>query len=154
MRKKLLMGALGVAAMAASGAGAFAIAEDGFPGDERVVSERVVVDPITAREKGPVVRAGDRRPVIGFFFSQDATVPAEGGGSLVQVKCPRDAGVAIDGGARTSEGIVIGYLSKASPDGDTNERSYYVGVDDTTNMNDGGAGAFVEVQCAKRIDVR
>ncbi|MEJ7875803.1 MAG: hypothetical protein WKF62_04010 [Solirubrobacterales bacterium] len=152
MRKKLLMGALGLSAVAASGAGAFAIAGDGFPGDERVVSERVEVGPITAREQGPVARAGDRRPAIAFFYSQEATVPAEGGGSLVKVRCPRDAGVAIDGGARTSEGIVIGYLSKSSPDGDTNERSYYVGIDD--NGGEPGAGAFVEVQCAKGINVR
>lgn len=153
MRKKLLVGAVGIAAVAASGAGAFAVAGDGSPGEERVVAERVEVGAITAREEGPVVRAGGK-PAIAFYFAKTATIPPEGGGSLVQVRCPKDAGSAVGGGARTSKGIVIGYLSKGSPQSDTRARSYYVGVDDVSTTNAAGAGAFVEVQCAKGINVR
>ena len=153
MRSKVVKGLVGAAALMGAGAGAFAVAQDGTPGEERAVAERIEVGPIVAREKGPVVRARGRA-TIGTYFAQTATVPAEGGGQVVEIKCPRNVGEAIGGGARTSVGIVVSYLSKGSPDGQTSKRGYYVGVDDNSSTNQAGSGAFVEVQCAKQINVR
>ncbi len=150
MRKKFLIGA-GAAALLAGGAGGLAIAGGGFPGEKRLVAERVEVESIVARDKGPVLRGSKGGPKISFFFARTATVPEEGSGRLVEIKCPRNEGAAINGGARTSEGIVLGYLSKGSPEGDLSARTFYVGVDDASSTNEVGAGAFVEVQCAKGI---
>ncbi len=153
MRKTVVV-VVGSAALFAGGVGAYALAEGGFPGEKREVVERVAVERVTASERGPVVRSGRRGPKITFFFSPTPLVPAEGGGRLVKVRCPDGEGVAIDGGARTSQGIVLSYLSKGSPSGRSSEKSYYVGIDDNSPSNDPGAGAFVEVQCAKGIRVR
>lgn len=150
MRRKVAV-VVGAVVLLSVGAGALALAEGGFPGEKREVAERVAVERVMASERGPVVRSGRRGPKITFFFSPTPLVPAEGGGRLVKVRCPDGEGVAIDGGARTSQGIVLGYLSKASPEGRSSEKSFYVGIDDNSSMNSDQAGAFVEVQCAKGI---
>ncbi|MDQ3729335.1 MAG: hypothetical protein M3355_07060, partial [Actinomycetota bacterium] len=106
MRKKLLMGAVGAAVVVTGGAGAFAIAGDGVPGEERATAETIVAAPITARGTGARYRAGGGG-TIGTYFAQDATKPPEGAGLVQEIRCPRKAGSAIDGGARTSQGIVV-----------------------------------------------
>jgi len=151
--KKLLIGAVGAAVVVTGGAGAFAIAGDGVPGEERATAEPIVAASITARGTGATYRAGEGG-TIGTYFAQSATRPPEGAGLVQEIKCPRRAGSAIDGGARTSQGIVVSYLSKAAPSGDVRDRSYYVGVDDISADNSANAGAFVEVVCAKGINVR
>ena len=153
MKGKVVWSVAGVAALLATGAGAFAIAQDGFPGEERTVAERIHVGPVVAREPGPVVKGTRTRPTIATYFAQSATVPPEGGGSVVEVKCPPNTGTAIAGGARTSVGIVLSYLSKGSPGGNSSKRGYFVGVDDNSSTNAAGAGGLVEVQCAKDIRV-
>jgi len=153
MNGKAVWSVAAVATLLAAGAGGFAIAQDGFPGEERTVTERIEVGPVVAREKGPVVKGTRAKPTIATYFAQSATVPAEGKGAVVQIKCPPNTGTAIAGGARTSVGIVLSYLSKGSPDGDSSKRSYYVGVDDNSSTNAAGAGGLVEVQCAKDIRV-
>lgn len=153
MKSKVVMGLTGAVCLMGAGAGAFAVAQDGSPGEQRTVTERVEVGTVVARDKGPVVRAAGG-PTIGTYFAQAPTVPPEGMGAVVSIKCPRGAGNAIGGGARTSEGIVVSYLSKGSPGGQTSKPKYYVGVDDNSSTNPAGSGAFVEVQCAKQINVR
>jgi len=153
MRGKMVWSVAGVAMLVVAGAGAFAFAQGGFPGEARTVSERIEVGPVVAREKGPVVRGTKGKPTIATFFAQSPTVPPEGGGSVVEIKCPPKKGTAIAGGARTSVGIVLSYLSKGSPQSNTSKRGYFVGVDDNSSTNQAGAGALVEVQCAKDIKV-
>ncbi len=153
MRGKLVGSVAGIAILLVAGAGAFALAEGGFPGDARTVAERVEVGPVVARDEGPVVKGTRAKPTIATYFAQSPTVPPEGGGSVVEIKCPPNTGTAIAGGARTSVGIVLSYLSKGSPQGDSSKRSYYVGVDDNSGTNAAGAGGLVEVQCAKDIKV-
>jgi hypothetical protein len=157
MTKKfwLAVAGTGVALVSGVSAFAFAIGDDGFPGQARqAADERIVAQPLTAREKGSVLSKGAGGPTIATYFAQQATIVPADDYVLQEIRCPRRAGEAIDGGARTSEGIVISYLSKGSPDGDVNDRSYYVGLDDNSATNPGDAGGFVEVVCAKGIAVR
>ena len=92
----------------------------------------------------------------GGLMSRTSLVPPEEGGGVVQpIRCPRGAGNPIAGGARTAQGIVVAYLSRARPDnGRTPDRTYFVGIEDIDSDNDPESGALVEVQCAKGIRVR
>jgi hypothetical protein len=95
--------------------------------------------------------------VIDVFYARDDIVPANGAGVVQPIRCPRGAGNPIAGGARTSDGIVIAYLSRAHPDtGKTPSRTYFVGVEDVDFNPDSnpGAGASIEVQCAKGMRVK
>lgn len=146
-------------------AGAFAAIS--IAGSDRTVSDpRVkVLRPVTA-VANPDGRAGDsaartsksrkKKPTIQFFYARTATVPPEQGGVVQALRCPKGKGEPIAGGAQTSEGIVISYLSRINPSsGKAPARTYYVGVDD--NSDDPAqeeAGALVEIQCAKNIVVK
>lgn len=156
MRNRITAGTA-AAALIATGvlAGASLADRDGI-GAARETAQPTVADPTTALARDGSRASGRRRgPVIDFFYAQNATVPPEGGGLVQPIKCPRGAGNPIAGGARTAVGIVVSYLSRVNPQtGGTPRRTYFVGVDDNSDANLAGSGAFVEVQCAKRIRVR
>ncbi len=139
------------AMVAAAGFGGIAIA--GGDADEREAGPRIVAEPMTATKAGPVTRAGGGAKIQTFYL-QSAVVPPDTMGSVVGPKCPKGAGNAIGGGAATDEGIVVSYLSQIRPssNGKTSGRVYWVGVDD--NAGAPGAGAFIEVHCAKGISVK
>ena len=147
--KKRMMVSAGVAALVAgAGFGAMAVAG----GDnEREAARVVTAEPSKNLRAGPSRRAGGSE--IQTFYLQNEVVPPEGLGEMRGLKCPRDEGNAIGGGARTDVGIVTSYLSQLSPStGETAKRVYYVGVDD--NAGAPGAGAILEVHCAEKITVK
>jgi hypothetical protein len=160
--KKLTMAA--VAGLALIGAGAFAgltLAGSSGVGEPREVAATVVAHPVTGVPAGGASGrggGGGRGPTIDFFYARDDIVPEDGSGLVQPLRCPRGAGKPIGGGARTGEGIVIAYLSRAHPaTGDTPARTYFIGVEDVdTGAPDPnpGAGALVEIQCAKGMRVR
>lgn len=146
--KRLMAGGALAALAAAAGFGAVAIAGDDA---ERDAGPRIVAEPLIASEQGPVTRAGDA--TITTLYLQDEAVPPEGLGTVVGAKCPRRAGKAISGGAATDKGIVMSYLSQIRPsNGNIDDRTYWIGVDD--NAGAPGAGAIIEVHCAKGLRVR
>lgn len=149
--KRLIVGA-GIATVAtAAMLGGMAIAG----GDSsRELERTVVAGPAPAMKAGPVVRAGaGGGKTIQTFYVADLLVPPDGEGVVIGPRCPRNAGDAIGGGASTDIGIDLSYLSQLNPDNlRTAPRAYYVGVDD--NGGDPGAGAIVEIQCAKGIEVK
>lgn len=148
MKKRLIAGGGLAAVAAAAGFGAVAIAGDDA---ERDAGPRVVAEPLVASEQGPVTRAGGA--TIATLYLQDEVVPPEGLGTVVGAKCPRRAGKAIGGGAATDEGVVVSYLSQIRPsNGNIDDRTYWIGVDD--NAGAPGAGAIIEVHCAKGIRVK
>jgi hypothetical protein len=157
--RKWIVGALTGAV--ALGGGAFAgmtIAGPSGIGEPRELAEPAVAEPVTgtaARETRARARGG--RATIDFFYAADDIVPANGEGLVQPIRCPRSAGNPIGGGARTGDGIVIAYLSRANPaTGNTPPRTYFVGVEDVDVSPDTnpGAGALIEVQCAKGMRVR
>src|SRR5688500_14463746 len=148
MRRRLAIGGVLATLAGAAGVGAVAIAGSG---EEREAGARIVAEPMVATEQGPVTRAGGA--TITTLYLQNEIVPPEGSGTVVGPKCPRSAGKAIGGGAATDEGIVVSYLSQIRPsNGDIRERTYWVGVDD--NAGAVGAGATIEVHCAKGLEVK
>ena len=148
MSKRLIIGGGIAALVGAATFGGMAIAGGG---DEREAGPRVVAEPMVATEQGRVTRAGGA--TITTLYLRDEIVPPEGSGTVVGPKCPRSAGKAIGGGAATDEGIVVSYLSQIRPsNGDIQARTYWVGVDD--NAGAVGAGATVEVHCAKGLEVK
>ena len=148
MRKRVVVGAGVIAAAAATWAG-IAIAGDD---NARDLDGRSVAEPMTATKEGPVTRAG-RNGTIQTFYLRDEVVPEEGGDAVVGPRCPRREGEAIGGGAATRQGVDLVYLSQLNPETlESSPRVYYVGVEDVDA--DPGAGAFVEVHCAKGIAVR
>lgn len=149
MRKRLIACA-GVAAVTAGAAfGGLAIAG----GDNsRELERTVVAKPITAKKAGPVVRAGGGA-TIQTFYIRNEVVPPDGQGIVAAIRCPKNAGNAIGGGAATEIGIDLSYLSQRNPETlRSSPRAYYVGVDDNGGAD--GAGALVEVQCAKGLRVK
>jgi hypothetical protein len=154
MRKRTTLAAAGLALAAAGALAGMSLAGPDGIGEPREANESVVAKPITGVAGEAARRGGGRRgPTIDFFYARNPTVPPEGGGEVQPIRCPRGAGQPIAGGARTSEGIVVSYLSRAHPETSaTPRRTYFVGVDD--NAGEPGAGAFVEVQCAKGMTVR
>lgn len=149
MRRRVAAGA-GVAALAVAAAfGGMAIAGDT---DEREAGPRVVAEPMTASKEGPITRAGGAK--IQTFYLSQAVDPPENAGTVAGAQCPRNQGKAIGGGAATSEGIVISYLSQIRPsNGNRSDRVYWVGVDDNSELNEDTASAVIEVHCAKGIRV-
>lgn len=146
---------LAAALVALTGAFAVAALSLAGSGNERREAGPVVAESITPNgEMGAAARgAKKRKPKIATFYSQERTlVPATG--ILQPVKCPRGEGSAIGAGARTEAGITISYLSRAMPDGRSPNRSFVIGLDDVSDTNAEDVGAYVEVQCAKRIAVR
>lgn len=121
-------------------------------GNSRELERTVIAGPIAATKAGPVVRAGGGR-TIQTFYVNEKLVPPDGEGVVIGPRCPNNAGNAIGGGAATDLGIDLSYLSQLNPTNlRTSPRSYYVGVDDNGGAD--GAGAFVEIQCAKGINVK
>jgi hypothetical protein len=123
--------------------------------EPREVAAPAVLEPVTGVQARGSERQARRRkgPVIDFFYARAPIVPPEGGGVVQPIRCPRKAGNPIAGGARTSVGIVVSYLSRANPSTTaTPPRTYFVGVDDVTG--DPGAGALIEVQCARGLKVK
>jgi hypothetical protein len=149
MGKRAIIGGGIAAVVAAAGFGGMAIAGDN---GEREAGPRVVAEPMAATKAGPVTRAGGGAKIQTFYL-QNEVVPAEGEGTVAGPKCPKGEGSAIGGGAATAEGIVVSYLSQIRPsNGTRSDRVYWVGVDD--NAGDVGAGAIIEVHCAKGIGVK
>lgn len=149
MKRKLALGAGLMAFGGIATVGGIAIA--GTESD-RELERTVVAEPITATEPGPITR-GKNTPVIQTFYAQDLVTPPEGGGVVLGLQCPKNAGGAIGGGAATQEGIVVSYLSQLNPDDLTSsKRVYYIGVDH--NSGPQGAGAILEVHCAKKVKVK
>src|SRR5688500_783778 len=147
-KRSAMGGVLATLAAAVASFGAVAIAGGG---EGREAGPRIVAEPMLATEQGPVTRAGDA--TITTLYLQNEIVPPEGSGTVVGPTCPRRAGKAIGGGAATDEGIVVSYLSQIRPsNGDIRERTYWVGVDD--NAGAVGAGATIEVHCAKGLEVK
>jgi hypothetical protein len=151
----------------AAGAGAIgagvlvgiAVAGPGGIGKPRETATPVVGKPVTAVAARDTRARGRRRsPTIDFFYSRTPIVPENGEGFVQPIRCPRGAGNPIGGGARTAEGIVIAYLSRAHPvTGRTPDRTYFVGVEDVDGGDpdpNAGAGALTEVQCAKGLRVK
>jgi hypothetical protein len=151
------------AAVAAALIGAGVLAGMSVAGSNGVGEPRETVAPVVAKPvtgvpvRETAARGGPRRgPVIDFFYAVTPLIPPEGGGAVQPIRCPRRAGNPIGGGARTAEGIVVSYLSRANPEtGATPRRTYFVGVDDnSSDPGQAGNGALIEVQCAKRLRVR
>jgi hypothetical protein len=146
MKKQMIVGAAIMALTAGAAMGGIAIAGGGT---EREAGPRVVAEPLTATEKGPATRAGGA--TIQTYYLEERVVPDDGQGIVTGLSCPK--GNAIGGGAATSEGIVVSYLSQLRPSNfNVSRRTYWVGVDD--NAGGAGAGATLEVHCAKGIDVK
>jgi len=126
-------------------------------GEQRGVAAPAVLEPVTgvaARGAEPAARGKRKRsPTIDFFYSRRPLVPPDNGSVVQPIKCPRNAGNPIGGGARTAEGITLAYLSRANPQtAATPPRTYFVGVEDLRGAE--GAGALIEVQCAKGMKVK
>jgi hypothetical protein len=160
MRKRMMLGAAGAALLAGAALAGMSLAEPDGIGEPRAVADVVVAAPVT----GVAARATDSprgtrrrpRPTIDFFYARNDLVPPDGGGLVQPIRCPRRAGNPIGGGARTAQGIVVSYLSRVNPvTGATPDRTYFVGVDDNSDdPGQDGAGALVEVQCAKGMRVK
>ena len=146
MKKRVLVGA-GIATLIVGGVtGGLAIAGGGT---EREAGPRVVAEPLTATKKGPATRAGGA--TIQTYYLEDPVVPGEDQGVVTGLTCPK--GNAIGGGAATSVGVVVSYLSQLRPSNfNVSKKTYWVGVDNVTGA--AGAGATLEVHCAKGIDVK
>ena len=150
MKKGMFIGGGVAALIAAAGFGGMAIAGDG---DQREAGPRIVAEPMVATQKGPVTRAGNGVKITTFYVTQPVD-PPENSGTVIGPQCPSKEGNAIGGGASTSQGIVISYLSQLRPSNqEIKSRVYWVGVDDNSTTNDPGANAIVEVHCAKGIKV-
>ncbi len=155
MGKRLTLAAIGAALMVGAGLAGMSLAGSGGLTSERPVAEPAILEPVTATERvpgGDQARARGKRDrqVIDFFYSATPVDP----GFVQPIRCPRSAGNPIGGGARTSQLIVISYLSRAHPQtGDTPARTYFVGVDALPGA-DPAANAFIEVQCAKGLKVK
>jgi hypothetical protein len=152
--------AVGAALVAAGTLAGMSIAGSNGVGEPRDALAPVVAKPVTGVPGRETAARGGRRrgPVIDFFYARDAVIPDDLEGLVQPIRCPRGAGQPIGGGARTGEGIVVAYLSRAHPStGETPSRTYFVGVEDvdtgTPDPNE-GAGAVVEVQCAKGMRVK
>lgn len=155
----IAMGAASLALVAIGTVAGISLAGPNGITEPRPVTERVVLDPVTATKRVAPGRAVSqprgttqrrrRPPVINFFYQR---VPLEPG--FVQpIRCPRRAGRPIGGGARTSVGIVVSYLSRVHPTtNETPRRTYFVGVDALEGA-DPAANAYIEVACAKRMKV-
>ncbi len=146
MKKRMMVGAAMATLIAGAAIGGMAVAGGGT---EREAGPRVVAEPLTATKKGPATRAGGA--TIRTYYLEDPVVPADGQGIVTGLTCPK--GNAIGGGAATSEGIVVSYLSQLRPSNfNVSKKTYWIGVDD--NAGEAGAGATLEVHCAKGIDVK
>ena len=161
MRKRMMLGAAGAALLAAGALAGMTLADPEGIGAPREVADVVVAAPVTGVAARPTdrprgARARRPRPTIDFFYARNDLVPPEQGGLVQPIRCPRRAGNPVGGGARTAQGIVISYLSRVNPaTGATPSRTYFVGVDDNSTLPEQeGAGALVEVQCAKGMRVK
>ena len=147
MMKRLTLGC-GVAVLVAGATlGGMAVAGDG---NDREAGATAVAGPFEATKAGPTTRAGGA--TIQTFYLPDQVVPGEGDGLVTGLDCPR--GNAISGGAATDEGIVVSYLSQLRPSQlGVSKKRYWVGVDDNSTENE-GAGAYLEVHCARGLRVK
>jgi hypothetical protein len=155
MRKRIIGAAAGVVLIAGGMLAGISLAGSDKAGEPRAVAAPAVLEPITGvPARGAQARAGKRRkPTIDFFYSRQPIVPPDGAGVVQPIRCPRGAGEPVAGGAWTAQGIVIAYLSRSHPQTRrTPPRTYFVGVDD--NAGAPGAGAIIEVQCAKGMRVK
>ncbi len=161
MRTKSLIAAGALALLAVGIFAGVSLAGGNGPSHERTK----VLKPVTAVATPPAGAASRvaakpkhhaSKPTIQYFFASKRTIPAEGSGVVTALRCPKSAGEPIGGGAGTQQGIVISYLSRVNPQtGKAPARTYYVGVDDNSDdPAQDGAGAFVEIQCAKNITVK
>jgi hypothetical protein len=148
MKRRIVVGGMIAALIGAAGYGGMAIAGSG---SDREAARTVVAEPITATRKGPVVRKAGAK-ITTLYVAQPVN-PPEDGGTVIGARCPKKFGKAIGGGAATSKGIVISYLSQIPINGDPKDRVYFVGVDDNSTENEANAGAVIEVHCAKGIKV-
>ena len=155
--RKLMMAAAGAAVLGGGALAAISLAGPDGIGEPRKTVAPVIAKPVTGVARGDVAERGRRRgPTIDFFYSRAEVVPENGQGVVQPIRCPRGAGNPIAGGARTAQGIVVAYLSRARPDnGRTPDRTYFVGVEDVDVDPDSnaGSGALIEVQCAKGMTV-
>ena len=155
MRRRMTLASIGAALIAGGWLAGMSLAGSDELESERPVTDKAVLEPVTATERVP--GAGDthtrvkrRKAVIDFFYSSTPVAP----GFVQPIRCPRSAGNPIGGGARTSQLITISYLSRAHPTtGATPARTYFVGVDALPGA-DPAANAFIEVQCAKGLKVK
>ena len=141
------------------GIGAFAglgLAEPGGTGSERAVAAPVVAAPVTGvaaaggAARGRPTRTDDRLLLRG----QRHRAAGRGRRRRPADPMPARRRQPDRGGARTAEGVVIAYLSRANPEnGNTPPRTYYVGIEDVDSGNPAGSGALVEVQCGKGMRV-
>jgi hypothetical protein len=150
MKKGVIVSGGVAALVVAAGFAGMAIAGDG---DQREAGPRIVAEPMTATKAGPITRAGGA--TISTFYLSETVDPPENGGTVVGATCPQKEGKAIGGGAATSNGIVVGYLSQIRPsNGERAAGVYWVGVDDNSTTNAADADAIIEVHCAKGLKVR
>jgi hypothetical protein len=156
--RKLMLAAAGGVVLGAGVLTAISVAGSDGIGEARETVAPVIAKPITGVARRDAVERGGRGgPTIDFFYSRTSLVPENGEGVVQPIRCPRGAGNPIAGGARTGQGIVVAYLSRARPDnGRTPDRTYFVGVEDVDVEPDSnpGAGALIEVQCAKGMTVK
>jgi hypothetical protein len=103
----------------------------------------------------PTRKAKGKKATVQTFYAPQAVVPNEGEGIVVGLKCPKGKGEPIGGGASTNTGIVISWLARVGLNGKTKARTYFIGVDDNSDEpGQAGAGALLEVQCAKNFAVK
>jgi hypothetical protein len=126
-------------------------------GEPRELAAPAVLEPVTGVPARGAERAArgkrGKGATIDFFYSRRPLVPPDNGSLVQPIRCPRKAGKPIGGGARTAQGITLAYLSRAHPQtAATPPRTYYVGVEDLRGAE--GAGALIEVQCAKGMQVK
>jgi hypothetical protein len=155
MRKRVIAGVACAAVLAAGVLAGMSLAREDGVAEPRDVADVVVAKPVTGvASEAARAKRKRRGPVIDFFYSPTVLVPTDEA-SVQPIRCPRRAGNPIAGGARTSQGIVIAYLSRAHPlTGNTPPRTYFVGAEDVSESNPPDSGALVEVQCAKGMRVR
>ncbi|MDQ3571393.1 MAG: hypothetical protein M3383_00870 [Actinomycetota bacterium] len=155
MKRQAIVGIAGAMLVAGSALAGISPAGSADLPAKREAAEPVVAGAVTAVARGAQASArGTQGPVVDFLYARNPTVPPEGGGVVQPIRCPRSAGRPIGGGARTSQGIVVAYLSRVSPTGNRPKRTYFVGVEDVSAVNPAGSGALIEVQCAKNMVVR
>jgi NADPH-dependent glutamate synthase beta subunit-like oxidoreductase len=159
MKRKFVLALGGVSLLIAAAFAGMSIAGSSDDHGAREVTELKTMTAVAKAPNAPA-RATARpkkakKPTVQTFYAPSAVVPDDGAGTVVGLRCPKGKGEPISGGAATGEGIVISYLSRVGLNGKTKARTYFIGVDDNSDVvEQDGAGAFLEVQCAKNISVK